>query len=129
MNRYFKLAPTHFKLLTIVFLALLGISAQAQSPQLLKDIYPGTESSYPFHLIELGNKAVFVATDNAHGLEMWVTDGTPGNTTILKDIASGVTWGQPRSLAKMNGKCYFVVDSSTSPVSVSYTHLRAHETR
>ena len=32
------------------------------------------------------NRIVFVGTDRLHGTELWVTDGTPTNTTRLTDI-------------------------------------------
>src|SRR5262249_10940482 len=38
----------------------------------------------------LGSTVLFAATDATHGEEIWKTDGTPGGTTILKDINPGL---------------------------------------
>lgn len=56
---------------------------------LLKDIYAGSGSSFPFRFVELGGKLYFTAYERTHGQELWVSDGTPGGTQILKDIVPG----------------------------------------
>lgn len=57
---------------------------------LLKDIYPGTGSSYPTNFFPYKNNLVFfAATDPAHGNEIWTTDGTAAKTVLLKDINPG----------------------------------------
>ncbi len=71
---------------------------------LLKDINPGTDSStygklsvgpfsihFPVFLSfhTFNNKAYFQANDGTSTGEVWSTDGTPGNTTLLKDIVPG----------------------------------------
>ncbi len=37
------------------------------------------------------NEAFFIGKDSTHGNELWTTDGTAGNTRIVKDIYPGVT--------------------------------------
>jgi ELWxxDGT repeat protein len=58
---------------------------------LVKDINPGTESSYPFLVLSavINNKFYFQATTAANGAELWVSDGTAAGTTLLKDINPG----------------------------------------
>ena len=71
---------------------------------LLKDINPGTDSStygklsvgpfsIPFPVFlsfhTFNNKAYFQANDGTSTGEVWSTDGTPGGTTLLKDIVPG----------------------------------------
>lgn len=40
---------------------------------------------------EGGYKAFFEATDSEHGGELWVTDGTPAGTKMVKDINPGMS--------------------------------------
>ena len=56
------------------------------------DIFTGLDglsvpnSSHPVNFMKIGNKLVFQVTDNAHGRELWVTDGTVAGTEFLVDI-------------------------------------------
>jgi ELWxxDGT repeat protein len=75
----------------------LALSASlGQSPQLLGDIDPtppnpaGSSAPNVPQIFGLGNgKAVFFALTDANGFEPWVTDGTVGGTSILRDINPG----------------------------------------
>jgi len=58
---------------------------------LLKDIYPGQNSSYPDFFVVAGNTLFFAASDNIYGREVWKTDGTPEGTIVVKDINPSVT--------------------------------------
>lgn len=57
---------------------------------ILKDVNPGTASSsslfnFPYFFV-LNNQAYFNADDGTNGNEIWYTDGTMANTSILKNI-------------------------------------------
>jgi ELWxxDGT repeat protein len=52
----------------------------------VKDIIPGTGSSYPEDLTFSNGKLLFKATDNNHGTELFLSDGTDAGTTLVKDI-------------------------------------------
>ncbi len=56
---------------------------------------------------EKGYKAFFAATDATHGEELWVTDGTPEGTHIVKDIVEGAGSGNPCYLGRLNDKVLF----------------------
>ncbi len=60
---------------------------------ILKDINPGIASAFSmfnFSFFYLFNgKAYFIADNGVTGDEIWSTDGTEANTTLLKDIQSG----------------------------------------
>ncbi len=56
---------------------------------------------------EKGYKAFFAATDAAHGEELWVTDGTPEGTRLVKDIVEGEGSGNPCYLGRLNDKVLF----------------------
>ncbi len=53
---------------------------------LVKDIIPGSGSSYPEDLTFSNGKLLFKATDNDHGTELFSSDGTDAGTTLLRDI-------------------------------------------
>ncbi|PWU01611.1 MAG: hypothetical protein C5B52_07060, partial [Bacteroidetes bacterium] len=60
---------------------------------MLKEINTGNgnaDSSNPKSFFLFNGKVLFTATDNTNGDEFWVTDGTPGNTILLKDINPGI---------------------------------------
>ncbi|MCC6783440.1 MAG: hypothetical protein IT457_11415 [Planctomycetes bacterium] len=72
---------------------------------LLKDIYTGINSSQPDanaagrhrsdYKLAFGGKVYFGAIDATRGGELWVTDGTPSGTVLLKDLTPGPTGSVP----------------------------------
>ncbi|MBK6434542.1 MAG: hypothetical protein IPF83_00830 [Rhodanobacteraceae bacterium] len=56
------------------------------------------------------NRIVFVGTDRLHGTELWVTDGTPTNTTRLTDICPGQCSSTPSSLYVEGSSLYFAAN-------------------
>lgn len=74
---------------------------------LVKDIYPGTttethtddegvehtytytNSSAPSDLVVIGSTVYFTAYNEAHGRELWKSDGTAAGTVLVKDINPG----------------------------------------
>lgn len=84
--------------------------------QVLKDIYPGYNSSSPDNFNKLSDKMVFLADDGFNGKEPWITDGTAGGTFMLKDINPGIA--NSSFIAKpivVNNKLFFAtsVDGKT----------------
>ena len=55
----------------------------------------------------MGDRIVFSAEDEEHGLELWVTDGTYPGTTLLKDVAPGLASSVPDDLVVREGVLYF----------------------
>lgn len=93
----------------------LAISAQAQTPQLVHDIVPGTgdSSSWPKQRISFNNKLFFPAETYAAGSQLWSYSGsgTPqmefsqyGMNDLKLYPPNGVTWN---IMAVMNNKLYF----------------------
>jgi len=75
----------------------------------------GAESGVSFlannpQLTTLGDLVFFVATDEAHGEELWRTDGTPEGTMMVADIATDTIVGSsfPYDLAVRYGRLVFV---------------------
>ncbi|MEO6950079.1 MAG: ELWxxDGT repeat protein [Ginsengibacter sp.] len=79
----------------------------------LIDINPGTGSSSPSNLTEMGGFLYFSAYDRlqSKGTELWRSDGTPEGTTVVKDIyvSQGMS-SYPTQLTNVNGTLYFVAD-------------------
>ncbi len=50
---------------------------------------PFTHDSKPSLLLTIGKVTYFAATDEAHGTELWKTDGTAAGTMLIKDINPG----------------------------------------
>ena len=101
---------------------LWSTDGTAANTTLFKDINPGPGSSQPTFLINIANlaknylkgssvgvtsqqfftpfngKYYFTATDGTHGDEIWSTDGTVANTSLLKDINPGAKNGVSNGL-------------------------------
>ena len=75
---------------------------------LVKDIATGVTGSQPQFLTVLDGKVYFVATDSAHGREIWVTDGTSDGTAIAYDLSPGTGSSNPAFLiASASGLLFF----------------------
>jgi len=93
-------------------------SGTQSSTIMIKDIASKTEDSLdkagaePF--LQIGSLYYFVANDNVHGKELWVTDGTAPGTVMVKDINNGGDDSQPKDLFNLNGILYFTADNGTN---------------
>lgn len=56
---------------------------------------------------EKGYKAFFSAKDTDHGEELWVTDGTPEGTKMVKDINPGLATSDIQWITRFNDKVVF----------------------
>ncbi|MBL7938591.1 MAG: hypothetical protein JNL43_04450 [Flavobacteriales bacterium] len=53
---------------------------------LVKDIWPGTNTSGISAFVLMNSKLYFTADDGVKGRELWVTDGTTAGTVMVRDI-------------------------------------------
>jgi ELWxxDGT repeat protein len=69
---------------------LTAFCVHASSPELVHDIYTGseTESSNPERFFSNGRAAYFFANDGG-GAELWTTDGTPEGTHMVAELTPG----------------------------------------
>lgn len=82
---------------------------------LVKDINPGSPQSgfvdtpYPGFrgFAVLADRLYFAAYDPVHGSELWGSDGTESGTTLVKDIAPGISSSSPFSLIATGDEVLF----------------------
>ncbi|MEO8670463.1 MAG: hypothetical protein ABI411_04045 [Tahibacter sp.] len=77
-------------------------------PQLIGDLNPGANPSFPTLMTVLGNKLLFCANSAATGFELWITDGTAQGTHLVKDIEPGAGSSSPYGLVAAGGRVFFV---------------------
>jgi len=80
--------------------------------RIVRDICPGPcdgldNSGLVSHLAVLGSRVFFTADDGTTGQELWVTDGTPEGTTLVKDLSPGLFRFEPVDLTPFDGALYF----------------------
>src|SRR4051812_18718768 len=99
-----------------LYLALFGIfcigvhSTVAQTFRLIKPI---TSSSSPSGQTTSNGKVFFSASDNQPNFELWVTDGTPGGTVMLKDFHAPAG-SRPQNFTDVNGTMFFTAEDASN---------------
>jgi ELWxxDGT repeat protein len=68
--------------------------------------------SSPAGFTSFGGRVVFAATDNVNGREPWVTDGTPGGTSLLANINYTINSSNPSDFVAYAGSLFFVATST-----------------
>ncbi len=69
-------------------------------------------------LTPVGSRLFFVVSDETHGRELWVSDGTTGGTRLVKDISPGVDGSEPFDLTAVGSTLFFfrfIPPTETSP--------------
>ncbi len=62
----------------------------------------------------MGEKLVFTGATAATGEELYITDGTPGGTVLVKDIVTGPVSSTPADFVFMNGFIYFTAETPST---------------
>lgn len=62
-------------------------------------------------VIKLGSRVFFSARTPEHGIEPWVTDGTPAGTRLLRDVQRGTAHSSPHAFTVFEGRAWFVARS------------------
>ena len=73
---------------------------------LVKDIAERGGST-PTQFTKVGDRLFFVAADNRHGRELWMTDGTPAGTVLVRDIRKGPFDSDPGRLVAVGDLLFF----------------------
>ncbi|MCF8239544.1 MAG: T9SS type A sorting domain-containing protein [Saprospiraceae bacterium] len=95
---------------TILFSLTSLVSLHAQIPELVKNIQPGTGSSLQYYengMIDYGDVLLFAADDGTNGVELWISDGTEGGTTLLMDINPGAPGSECKNFYHLGDKVIF----------------------
>jgi ELWxxDGT repeat protein len=100
--------------------------ADGTSGTLVKDVEPGAASGFPESVdgitrklkVRSGNTLFFTGATSAAGSELWRSDGTPGGTVLVKDIAPGATGSGPSSLTEVGGTIYFLANDGVHGVEL-----------
>lgn len=81
---------------------------------LLKDVYPGTISSYASYFEIIDGKLFFYANDGTHGYELWGSNGTVLGTKMVEDVNAGSDSGSPNSFLNIGSDLIFVGNNGSS---------------
>jgi ELWxxDGT repeat protein len=74
-----------------------------------------TNTLTPYDVTVVSNTAYFNALRDQSGIELWMSDGTPSGTRLVRDFFPGVGDADPQYLTGMNGVLYFsVYDGGTT---------------
>lgn len=82
---------------------------------IVKDIIsgaPGSNDAGKYYLTTMGNYLYFDVKTVTEGNELWQSDGTAGNTILLKDIVAGTASSNPRAFWYFNNMMLFTVTSA-----------------
>lgn len=85
--------------------------------QLFKDLSNTNFGSQPETYTVCDNKLFFAARSEPSNfamgdIELWVSDGTPSGTNLVKNIGPGGRSGYPKAMVAYNNKLYFHADDS-----------------
>jgi ELWxxDGT repeat protein len=79
-----------------------------RSFELGPDFYEFNPGSFrPAELTNVGGTLLFAAYDEATGMELWRSDGTPSGTKLVKDVSPGASGSYPHELTEVDGLLFF----------------------
>ncbi len=79
---------------------------------------PGGGFEFLSNLTPVGRQLFFTVADEAHGNELWVSDGTRGGTRLVEDLTPGPEGSAPHTLVAVGKTLFFfrtVGEDSSSP--------------
>jgi ELWxxDGT repeat protein len=98
-------------LFTLCVLTCLGLGSLSAQVTRLTDLNPGEEDASPTRFFNYQGQLLFRANSDTIGVELWITDGTPEGTRLVRDINDdpSVSRGNsnPDNFILFNDKVYF----------------------
>jgi ELWxxDGT repeat protein len=99
---------------------LYRINVTSGTASLVRDIAPGTASSFPSNFLQVGNQIFFTARESSGNEELWKSDGTAQGTVQVADLnPAGGSF--PRSMVKVGNSVYFTAFNATAGRDVYQT--------
>ena len=93
---------------------------------MVKDINPGTGSGiddFSTTHFYTADHLYFSANDGTSGIELWKTDGTSGNTSMVFNINPGANDADPQFIGSVNGVFYFTATDGDDPTNTDLFRL------
>ncbi|HEX8530163.1 MAG TPA: hypothetical protein VF646_09070, partial [Cytophagales bacterium] len=107
-NPYFTKGRKHRAFCCLcAWLLLAGIALRAQ-PALVKDVFP--VRNQPVSSVALNGKLYFAATTTGTGTELWQSDLSGANLTLVKDIVTGTGSSSPAQFTLAGSALYFAAN-------------------
>ena len=101
--------------LTLTF-ALLGVAASASfAAQSAEDTALIETAVFSTHRTVLNGRLFFSADNGVTGTELWVSDGTTGGTSLLKDLNPGSASSAPDYLTVVGSRIFFSAKNASGP--------------
>jgi ELWxxDGT repeat protein len=104
--------------------------------KMVKDINPTGSSDPPsgggtarYELTSYKGMLIFRATDGAHGVELWKSDGTAAGTKMVKDINPGGADSFPYGFTNVGSTLFFFADDGTHGAELWKTNGTAAGTK
>ncbi len=107
-----------------ILLSFISFSLSAQQPVMVTDINLGAAHAFQLgeiyapaekiNRIAFQDKICFSATTPTTGYELWVSDGTPSGTLMVKDIRPGTAGSDITEMTVSNGKLFFIANDGIS---------------
>src|SRR4029450_12078754 len=71
------------------------------------DLLPGDWGGILGHPVAYRDRVYFVGEDEAHGAELWSSDGTAAGTRLVRDIDPGPDWSNVNDRVVAGGILFF----------------------
>jgi ELWxxDGT repeat protein len=81
-------------------------SGTAQSTRKIGGIQIATQASNPNNIVQLNGLTYFRADNGVNGYELWVSDGTPQGSRMIKDVSPGSGQGVD-TIYSLGGRIFF----------------------
>ena len=89
----------------------VALAQPTSTAQLVADVYPDAQNSFPAELTPFGGRLYFRAAPLTSGLDVWSTDGTTAGTRLELDLRPGVGVSTfDSNFAVANGRLLFISD-------------------
>ena len=111
----------------LIFISMFLLGIVNVNASTYNEIFDVGDAEPSINFVTTDSYTFFTFDDGVHGSELWVTDGTPIGTKIVKDITEGESSSNiSDTLVSLNNKVYFTIGDNNLWVSdgtESGTHI------